>query len=146
MNITNTVRPSRRTFLGTMASAGTALGAGLLGAKTAYANSEDGEGQHAPCALLNPIPGGLAPFKPFAIFIHHNPLSPAVALADIKDPSQITDFDGFVGLTHIRGGGTGIDTNTGTTTPLAFQADMGFSQGKFIGADGRRHHGTFAFV
>jgi hypothetical protein len=105
-----------------------------------------GNGEHPQCNLLNPIPGGVAPFKPFAIFIHHNPLNPAVALADISDPSQITDFDGFVGLTHIRGGGTGLDTTTGATTPLAYQADMGFSQGKFIGTDGRRHHGTFAFV
>jgi hypothetical protein len=67
-------------------------------------------------------------------------------LANISDPSQITDFNGLVGLTHIRGGGTGINTNTGATTPLAFQADMGFSQGDCIGADGRAHERTFAFV
>ena len=47
-----------------------------------------------------------------------------------------------VGLTHIRGGGTGTDTTTGATLPLAFQADMGFSQGKYIGTDGRQHQGT----
>ena len=134
---------SRRTFLGTVARAGTVLGASALFPETARADSD---GAHPQCNLLNPIPGGVAPFKPFAIFIHHNPLNPAVALADINDPSQITDFDGFVGLTHIRGGGTGLDTTTGATTPLAYQADMGFSQGKFIGADGRHHHGTFAFV
>jgi hypothetical protein len=137
---------SRRTFLGTMAGAGTALGASLLCSRPAYADDEDGDRQHAPCPLLNPIPGGVAPFKPFAIFIHHNPLNPLVPLADINDPSQITDFDGFVGLTHIRGGGTGTNTITGETTPLAYQADMGFSQGKFVGTDGRLHKGTFAFV
>ena len=59
---------------------------------------------------------------------------PAKALADISDPSQITDFDGFVGLTHIRGGGMGTDTTSGAMTGLAFQADMGFNQGKFIGS------------
>jgi hypothetical protein len=146
MKRTPTTHASRRTFLGTMGSAGMALGATLLSPRTAYADGEDGDGQHASCALLNPIPGGVAPFKPFAIFIHHNPLNPLVPLANINDPSQITDFHGFVGLTHIRGGGTGTNTDTGETTPLAYQADMGFSQGKFIGTDGGLHKGSFAFV
>jgi len=146
MNRTATHPASRRSFLGTMASAGTALGASLLCPRPAHASGEGGNTEPTPCALLNPIPGGLAPFKPFAIFIHHNPLNPAVPLAGISDPSQITDFNGFVGLTHIRGGGTGTDTATGLTTPLAFQADMGFGQGRFIGTDGHQHQGTFAFV
>lgn len=123
-----------------------ALGGTLISPRPAHADGEDGDGRHASCALLNPIPGGVAPFKPFAIFIHHNPLNPLVPLANINDPSQITDFDGFVGLTHIRGGGTGTNTDNGETTPLAYQADMGFSQGKFIGSDGRLHKGSFAFV
>jgi hypothetical protein len=108
-------------------------------------NADDGS-QHAAGARPNPISGGVAPLTPFGVFIHHNPLNPAIPLADINDPSQITDFNGFVGLTHIRGGGTGTDTVTGTTRSLAFQADMGFSQGEFIGTDGRHHQGTFAFV
>jgi hypothetical protein len=58
----------------------------------------------------------------FGIFIHHNPLKPGVPVADINDPSQITDLDGFVGLTHIRGGGTRTNTVTGATTSLAYQA------------------------
>jgi hypothetical protein len=132
-------RASRRAFLGNVAGAGTVLGVGLVSSKPAQANF-DGFGQ------ANPIPGGLAPFKPFGIFIHHNPLNPALALASLNDPSQITDFNGFVGLTHIRGGGTGTDTTTGATQSLAYQADMGFSQGEFVGTDGRHHHGTFAFV
>ena len=134
---------SRRAFLGSVASAGAVLGASLVYPKQGYA---DGDKEHSRCALLNPIPGGVAPFKPFAIFIHHNPLNPAVPLADINDPSQITDFNGFVGLTHIRGGGTGFNAVTGAATPLAYQADMGFGKGEFIGADGRSHEGTFAFV
>ncbi len=133
---------SRRSLIRVGASA--VVGAGLLRSKKAFA---DDDGEHAACALANPIPGGVTPFKPFGVVVHHNPLSPAnrLAVANINDPSQITDFDGFVGLTHIRGGGTGTDSVTGPST-LAFQADMGFSQGKFIGADGRRHEGTFAFV
>ena len=146
MSKTATRPASRRAFLGTMAGASTALGASLLCPKPAHAGSEDGNKQPTPCALLNPIPGGVAPFAPFAIFIHHNPLNPLAPLANINDPSQITDFDGFVGLTHIRGGGTGTNTDTGETTPLAYQADMGFGQGRFIGTDGHQHQGTFAFV
>jgi hypothetical protein len=40
---------------------------------------------------------------------------------------------------------TGTD-NTGSALSLAYQADMGFSKGKFIGTDGRVHHGTQVFV
>ena len=135
---------SRRKLIGGGAS--TALGAGLLRPNFASVNDDDSDNERAACVGPNPIPGGVTGLKPFGIFIHHNPLNPATPLADINDPSQITDFDGFVGLTHIRGGGTGTDTMTGATRRLAFQADMGFSQGKFIGTDGRQHRGTFAFV
>jgi hypothetical protein len=127
-------------------AAGAAMGVGLSRPKAAFANNDDDRAEQSHCALANPIPGGVTPFKPFGVVVHHNPLNPANPLADINDPSQITDFDGFVGLTHIRGGGSGMNTDTGVTTTLAFQADMGFSQGKFIGVDGRRHEGTFAFV
>jgi hypothetical protein len=125
--------------------AGAAAGAGFLRSRPAFAEEEN---DRAVCALTNPIPGGVIPFKPFGVVVHHNPLSPAnrLAIANISDPSQITDFDGFVGLTHIRGSGTGTNTVTGERSTLAYQADMGFSQGKFIGADGHRHEGTFAFV
>jgi hypothetical protein len=137
---------SRRSLI--RGAAGTALGAGLLRPKLVYAD-DDGDNrdrEHAECVGLNPIPGGVPGLKPFGIFVHHNPLSPTTPLANISDPSQITDFDGFVGLTHIRGGGMGTDTVKNVTTRLAFQADMGFGQGKFIGTDGRQHRGTFVFV
>jgi hypothetical protein len=138
-------RLSRRNFI---RGASAVVGAGLLRPNPAFADKDDDRAEQAACALANPIPGGVTPFKPFGVVVHHNPLKPAnqLAVAGISDPSQITDFDGFVGLTHIRGGGTGTDTHTGAVTPLAFQADMGFSQGKFIGADGHHHEGTFAFV
>jgi hypothetical protein len=132
---------SRRTLMSSVA--GTALGAGLLGPRLSYAGDD---GERTACVGPNPIPGGVNGLKPYGIFIHHNPLNPATPLANTSDPSQITDFDGFVGLTHIRGGGTGTDTTTGITTRLAFQADMGFSQGKFIATNGQQHNGTFAFV
>jgi hypothetical protein len=137
--------PSRRAFLGSVTSASSVLAVGLFASKSVYAD-ENQERPPAESAVLNPIPGGVAPFAPFGVFIHHNPLNPAAPLASINDPSQVTDFDGFVGLTHIRGGGTGTSTTTGDTMSLAYQADMGFSQGRFIGIDGQQHEGTFAFV
>ena len=141
MSRTRIHRPggSRRAFFGRMATVGALAGGGLLCPTAARAdNGEEGQ--------PNQIPGGLAPFAPFAIFIHHNPLNPAVPLANISDPSQITDFNGFVGLTHIRGDGTGTNTATGASMPLAYRADMGFSQGEFIGTDGKHHEATFGFV
>ena len=139
-------RVSRRNLI--YGAAGTMVGASLLRPKPVFADGDDDRSETTGCNLANPIPGGVVPFKPFGVPVHHNPLNPAnrMAVAGINDPSQITDFDGFVGLTHIRGGGTGTNTDTGATTPLAFQADMGFGKGKFIGADGRRHEAAFAFV
>ncbi|HEV3063483.1 MAG TPA: hypothetical protein VGY48_34895 [Vicinamibacterales bacterium] len=136
-------RVTRRVFLGAAASTSTVVGAGLLRPASVHARDDEDKGQRA---NPNPIPEGVAPFAPFAIRIRHLPPTPGTPLANISEPSQITDFDGFVGLTRIRGGGTGFDTQTGRTQALAFQADMGFNQGKFVGTDGRRHEGTFAFV
>jgi hypothetical protein len=124
-------------------AAGVELGAGFLRPELIHAQDD---GESAACVGPNPIPGGVTALKPYGIFVHHNPLNPKNPLANINDPSQITDFDGFVGLTHIRGGGTGTNTITSATMPLAFQADMGFSQGTFVGTDGQEHRGTFAFV
>jgi|SRR5579871_1138390 len=130
---------SRRAFLGKLSTTGAILGASLASPKLAHAdNGSDGR--------PNPIPGGIAPFAPFGIFIHHNPLNPALPLASLNDPSQITDFDGFVGGVHNLGGGTGTNMITGETMTLAYRADMGFNQGRFIGDDGHQHQATFAFV
>jgi hypothetical protein len=137
------VAVSRRSFLKKGVGA-TGLGTGLLRADVlAAGDDEDPPGNRGEPKA---IPGGFGPFTPFGIFIHHMPPAPGVPVAQINEPSQITDFDGFVGLTRIRGGGMGTNMNTGEVRSLAFQADMGFSQGTFIGTDGRRHKGTFAFV
>lgn len=134
---------SRRDLVRT---AGTMLGASLLSSHAVYASDDQDDDKTSECVGVNPIPGGGAPFTPYGIFVHHNPLNPATPLANINDPSQITDFDGFVGLTHIQGGGSGTNTITGAVTELAFRADMGFSKGRFIGTDGMEHHGTLCFV
>jgi len=80
----------------------------------------------------------------FGVPVHHFPLSLSVGkpLSEINDPSEITDFNGFVGGVHILGEGNG----TGFATPLAFQTDMGFMQGEFIGEDGEHHNRTFVFI
>ena len=87
-----------------------------------------------------PIPGGATPL---GILVHHFPLpSNAPPLSQISDPSEITDFNGVIGDTQIRGGGRG----TGFDQTLAFRADMGFMQGEYVGEDGKHHHGTFVFI
>src|SRR5215470_8527392 len=100
----------RRSLLHGVAS--TVAGASLLTPKAVLAD-EGEDSQNASCAIAKPIPGGVIPFKPFGVVVHHNPLNAANPLSKLSDPSQITDFDGFVGLTHIRGGGTGTNTGTG---------------------------------
>src|SRR5215471_1492323 len=138
---------SRRAFLVKAASASTVLSAGIWHPQSARAdddNDDQNDGQND--SQPNPIPGGIAPFAPFGIFIHHNPVTAVTPLPSLNDPSNITDFDGFVGQTRIRGGGIGTNTITGASMVLGFQANMGFSQGKFIGTDGHQHKGTFAFV
>jgi hypothetical protein len=137
---------SRRGFLRRAAGAGTVLGTGLLGPGSLALRAGDDQGDRTEGGRPNAIPVGVAPFAPFAIFVHHRPPTPGGPLTDINEQSNITDFSGVVGRTLIRGGGIGTNTETGDTQALAFQADMGFNQGTFIGTDGRRHQGTFGFV
>lgn len=125
---------SRRKFLqGAAGTAGAALTSSLWMPQFAGANE-------IKTAQPKPIPGGVSPF---GIFIHHFPVLPTgTPLQSLSDPSQITDFKGFVGLNRIRGVGRG----SGFADPLAFQADMGFMKGVFIGEDGNQHHGDFGFI
>jgi hypothetical protein len=125
---------SRRKFLQTTAGAATlALAPGLWTPQIARAGEQV-------VAQPRPIPGGVSPL---GIFIHHFPALPTgTPLQSLSDPSQIGDFSGFVGINRIRGAGTG----SGFATPLAFQADMGFMKGVYIGDDGEHHHGAFAFI
>ncbi len=60
------------------------------------------------------------------------------------EPITIFDFEGFVGRTEVTGTGTG--TADGKSKTYNFDVDMGFMQGKFVGTDGKTHHGTFGFV
>jgi len=121
---------SRRQFFGS--TAGLAIAAGLPVSAAAPG------GPHTD-ASPNPIPGGVSPF---GVFIHHFPVSPTtVPLAAITDPSQITDFNGFVALNRIHGVGVG----TGLASPT-FQADMGFMVGEYVAVDGRHYNASFGFI
>ena len=122
----------RRNFLSAAGVAGLGLGSGLWTPHRASAQPTAAEPK--------PIPGGATPL---GILVHHFPLpTNAPPLSQINDPSEITDFNGFIGDTQIRGGGTG----TGFAQQLAFRADMGFMQGEYVGEDAKHHHGTFVFI
>ena len=95
----------RRSFLRSMAGLG--LASGLFAPGRVHASPSPGdEGNDKVTAVLpNPIPGGVSPF---GIMIHHFPLPPkGTPLSGINDPSEITDFNGFIGDTRIRGAGVG---------------------------------------
>jgi hypothetical protein len=128
---------SRRRFLGATAAATGALAASGLWTPAALAD------RRVATVFPRPIPGGVSPF---GIFIHHFPPVPVFPPGPINEPSQITDFNGLVGITRVFGSGTGKDRATGATSRLNFQVDNGFMSGLYVGEDGRRHHGTFAFV
>ena len=131
--------PGRRSFLRSMAGLGLSSGLLVPGLVQAALNPGGGGGDDSN-ALPKPIPGGV---KPFGILVHHYPLPPpGTPLANLTEPSEITDFHGFIGDTSIRGAGVG----TGFAMPLAFRADVGFMMGEYIGEDGRHHHGTFGFI
>ncbi|HJY35389.1 MAG TPA: hypothetical protein VJ260_11075 [Vicinamibacterales bacterium] len=122
----------RRRFLTSAAGA-----AGLAFWLPDGANAGQGKGKGA---APKPIAGGA---MPLGIFIHHFPVLPtATPLSALNEPSQITDFKGYVGLNRIRGGGTSPQF----AQTLAFQADMGFMKGQFIAEDGNLHQGVFGFI
>jgi hypothetical protein len=132
---------SRRHFL--RAAAGTAggiLGASLLLPNRSRADDDnDHNDDHDDDIVLpKPIPLGTQ-FLGEGTELFHFYLPPD------NEPSTIFDFDGAVGLAEHTGTGTAKDTKTGETTPLYFITDFRFMQGKYIGEDGRQHHGTFSF-
>src|SRR5262249_61114080 len=99
---------SRRQFFGT--AAGLAVGAGLSTNIAAQGNP------HVD-SRPRPIPGGV---MPFGVFIHHFPIVAAgTPLANITEPSQNTDFNGFLAPNPLRRGGPGPGP-----PPAPFQAGL----------------------
>jgi hypothetical protein len=68
-----------------------------------------------------------------------------------SEPSTIFNFSGTVAIQSIHGTGTRteLDPNTGEplseTSNLPFATDLRFMDGTYVGVDGRKHPGTFAF-
>jgi len=86
-----------------------------------------------------PIPGGLQLLGPGGPLFHL--FLPATG----AEPSTITDFNGFVGWAAV--GGMGTHTPVGEApSHLPFESDIRFMLGEFVGADGKNHHGAFAFI
>jgi len=94
-----------------------------------------------------PIPSTI-PGEAIDPSLHHNfhIAPPMPAPAGFFEPISITDFQGVAGVAHVTGTGTGIDTTTGTTTRLNFDADMRVMRGFFVGKDGSLHAGAFGFI
>lgn len=134
------MRPiSRRKFLGSVALAGGAAAAADMWMPLLAKADFDGVAKVFP----KPIAGGVSPF---GIFIHHFPPVPVFAPGPINEPSQITDFNGMVGVCRVTGNGSGTNLTTGVKTRYSYQVDNGFMDGLYVGEDGGHHHGTFAFV
>ena len=143
---------SRRNLI--RGAAGTAAGAGLLlgsGVRLSARADED-EGNET-CGLALPLPHTTAgPFGPIH-FYFPGPIDGSAAATDGtgthaegRDPSTITNFEGFVGQVDLTFSGTGTDTKTGVTAPYQFHTDTRLMKGTFIASDERTHHGAFAFI
>ena len=136
-----------RTAAGIVAGTGLTLGAGLK--IPALADDKDGDADDKPSPL--PIPGGtILPFSTerYHFFFPPGNISPPIpATPGAAEPSLITDFRGFIGLAHVKGAGTGTNTQTGVTSRFFFDTDTRFMKGKYIGmCDHKEHNGAFAFI
>jgi hypothetical protein len=122
----------RRGFvLGAAGLTGAAVGGGwLTGAPAASAHPS--RHRHLSTAAARPIPGGIQPLGPGTEVFH-------VILPGQGEPSTITDFKGEVGVAVTDGRGTGPNA------AHAFEIDIRFMDGTFVGLDGRRSAGTFGF-
>jgi len=144
---------SRRNFIRT--AAGTAGGGVIVGSglwKPLMANADDEDEGH--CGVPLPIPQlTVGPPPVPAHFFFPGPVDGSAAATDPhgvepngRDPSTITNFEGFIGNVDLDFSGTGTDTETGMTSAYDFHTDTRFMKGVFIGSDERRHHGAFTFI
>lgn len=132
---------SRRQFIrGTAATAGLALGAGLVQPAGAFSSLHPFIGNADP----KPIPGGTDLFA--LLGLGSGPLFHFFFPAFGQEVSTITDFVGHVGAAEIRGTGTLTNTTSLDTSTLTFDADMRYMDGLYVAEDGRPRHGTFGFI
>ena len=133
---------SRRRFVQAAGAAGgLAVASRWLWPEVAGAESLKGSGLPRP--IPETIPASL--FDPGNIHLLHvlPPVEPDPNHpGQYVEPSTIFDFNGAVGSCHVVGQGTA----NGMPKKYNFDVDMGFTQGVFVGTDGRKHKGTFGFV
>ena len=120
---------SRDVLLKRIASVGGAAATSALW-MPALARAGGGTTTAAPVPVpANPAAGGLHIYPP----------------RENSEPSTITNLNGFVGIGEVTGAGTAT-LATGATQRLFFDVDNRFMTGEYVGADGKLHHGTFAFT
>ncbi len=159
-----TARVGRRTVL---AGAGAAAAVALTGRAGAIPNGDGGGGKQPPApkprrgrgakgipllAAPNPIPGTVPSGSDLVGDIHWalpGPegaasqilgLEPFPGLLDVE-PATITDFEGDSAFAIVAGTVKGSD---GVTYDCEF--DIRAFKGQYVGADGKRHRGAFAFL
>jgi hypothetical protein len=133
--------------------AGAVLGSGLWAPGVAVAD-DDHDDSKKKCGVPLPIPfnrpgpfGPVHQYFPGPIDGSAWPTDPTGTHAEGRDPSTITNFDGFVGEVDLNFKGTARDTRTGAQVPLfEFHTDSRFIIGDFIASDQKRHKGAFAFL
>lgn len=109
-------------------------GAGLLDATSAFGKPLGRKPSSAP----RPIPGGFdESFNLVSGDAAFHFFPPGIGF----DMSTITDFNGIVAGSEIRGTAHGRDG-----TAYDFDTDMRFMRGVYIGLDGRVHTGSFGFI
>lgn len=148
-SVTTSSPLSRRQVLTTMGSAAAYLGLQpfALGQRSTQSTSASSQGC-SPAPV--PIPGGFNarqafgprfPDRFFHLFL------PGVG----SEASTIFNFQGKLAILNIHGTGTLTELNPDTGVPLheipnlPFATDMRFMQGTYVGVDGEKHRGTFAF-
>ena len=74
------------------------------------------------------------------------PTDPRGAHPEGRDPSTITNFNGFVGQVDLTFSGMATDTKTGTKASYSFHTDTRFMKGQFVASNQKIHEGAFAFI
>jgi hypothetical protein len=144
---------SRRALLHRTMGAGAVLSSGLWAHNSVLAGDDDDDDRSKRCGVALPQPHTTAgPFGPLH-FYFPGPIDGSAASTDAtgthpegRDPSTITNFDGFVGAVDMDFSGTARDTKTGLEAPYTFHTDSRFMIGDFIASDQSRHKGAFAFI
>jgi hypothetical protein len=129
---------SRRQFLQTAGATGLALSSGLWLPTPAWADQKPVDPKPIPGTI--PLPPPPAPPIGQFHFMFPGPADKG------NEPSLITDFNGFIGGIDAVGSGTGKDTTTGVKSRLRWASDTRFMTGVYVGVDGKKHKGTFAFI